>query len=1302
MIADRSGNMPFAVIAVTILLLSTAAASMLADYERNEDGISDTENGTVALQRSLDSISSYIDQELGVIILDISKDGTLGTLDERALVFESRADSWLEWHFPMSSGGITAELVSHDLSLTAESMEMIGAEGPVGGYVPAYLHGEGSVTVRVSSFFGGSTRDLSVSTDGSYALPLACEQGSLFERMVEGGGISLSQMISYQLESLAQYRVLNGYGARSEYGSTGTDAIITAEDVRRAYENSLDVIEAICFRDPDGRISSDRVDLADLLAGDIRIDRAAFYGQCLLSALDDMAVKWYDYLCGSRVFDRFDHKISVDRLLMDCIIGFFTGDDAFSAERYISEVMADNGVEPDQYRWPGSGTTVLTVGGYPISVDNPVKDLFEQKWVRYFNVHYELDRNYIQDSLRWLLNDAALGIMENDYGTLNLHIDPYDGTSFVESVTDAFRELSEECIEVLDDALLDSISSVSYTDPFYAAIVDTVLQHAEDMADCEAMRDAIAEELGKVAGDDWESLMGSREVEQAIHSYRAKVHSDLSVFDVLRHIDGNGPNMLLDILSDLVGHGLMSLGITSDVEERSSVILDEILANSTINPYSGVISLPSADYFVLVDGAGNRTRERMSFSMTSDPIFQEPVVVNGKCTHMTGFREDVSAGYSTTFQIRIDDCIDYSVETNSTLSAALGGSLTSSSMGSVSNDMVIEISVMSGWALAGVTYSASNTILSDIWSVLSVYLEPIMEPLRKIMEIVRKIIDELNSYLMEIARYVSDVLTDMYERIVGPLQEIADWIDSHLSEMLGDGVLEFFYRLNLNEQDIGFEYMGYTFTMRFDLASMASTVKTLFIATLKGPVADLDVEVSVTAKAKGELNSSNVFLTGKATVTAEDWKFKLALDPLMKGSKHLLTISAKIRNVDVSAVIPDIDDYHEIGVTLSRVPGIGQMLSSIPVPGLGVNLGLDAGLSLKYSAPVGTGLMINEFESNPKGEDNGNEWVELLNNTGSEITLDGYKLIASSDRNRKVMELSGSISPGEFLIIETTFLLVNSNGKLTKNGEALTLKDPDGVVVDKTATFKDVSDDSNSWQRMYDGSGEWEFKEATMGRSNGNYVSSKLLTVDVAKEIVWDAVQKSFDTVGSITDLDSMQEIVKQTVKNSIDSLIKRVAGCLVEASVFVKVDILDPTSTASSGIRIALRCDSDLVEDVLKFIAGKIEAMALSMKNPYKIDGVAMFADNIDLEVTFDTRIQYPGILARALEETPKVELGVTFRTNISALTRIFGKDIGKPSIECGIRIIDCPLEIIPPKLSPKKGMDHDMWLLRMTIEWD
>lgn len=1293
--------MPFSIIAVTLLLMASVAGAVVADHARVGSEIDSAGEGTEAIEGSIRDVGSYVDRELGIIILDISTDSGLGSLDDRAEVFSERAYRWIDDRFPMRSGEVTLDLIEREIGLKAESMEIVSFGEEVGGFTPAYLHGFGTLKVNAHSDHGSSLKEIEISTDGSYALPLASERGSVFERMVEDGGISISQMMGYELESLAQYRVLDGYGARTQYGSRGTEAIITSADVRNAYDNALKLAGALCFNDSGAFGVIDSVDLADVAAGDeITIDRSAFYGQVFSSILDDLILKWSDYLCGGYILDRLDSKFSSQRALADAIVAFFTGDDPFSAAPYIEAAMEKASVDIDTYRTPGHGTTTVTVDGFTVTVENPTADVLEQGWLRDYVLHYKADEDFLQDTLRRMLNTAAYRLYESDYQPLVVKLDPSDDRTFVQQVTAAYKQLSDECSDIAGETLEDVMSGERLYDPLSASIADTVMMHAESLVLEEELVQRIMDKLADLT-DNADSLIYSEQIQKAVHSYRSKVYSDLGSYECMRTVEGSGPGIIEQILTSVLTYRLKLSFIGDSVSERTDRILDEVLGNLGTNPYSKTTALPKEDHFTLVDGSGNRMKEYLELEYISDPVVSEPVVLSSKCTHVTGFMEDVCAGYSTTFEVRLWDSIDYTIHGRSSLSDAMGGSLTSSASGTITNSIVLQISVASGWALHGIDYKPTDTVLSDAWSKLSVYLEPLMEPLRKIISIVKDVIDTLNRCLMEIARYISDVVMYLYESIIGPLTEMAEWIENKISEMVGDELLELYYSLDLSEQTVGFDYLGYRFEIEMNLASLMSPVKTLFTATLSGPVAGMDLVASITVKAKGELNANNVFITGKATVSSANWKVKVSMDPLMKSSKHLITLSADIGDADLSLVLPELEDYNEIGVTLSRIPGIGKALSSIPVPGLGVNIGLDAGISLKYAAPVAKGLVINEFESNPRGNDGGHEWVELWNNSVEEIDLTGYKLTASSDRSKKTMVLSGSISPGEFLLIEPDFLLVNNSGKLTKNGEGLTLKDPDGLVVDKTGTFKDDSDDDRTWQRTYDGSGEWEFKKSTMGRTNGSYTSVKLMAVETAKEIVVSSVQKAFDEVGPITDTGSLQEIIKHTVKNAVDSTIEKVAGCLVEASVFVKVDVLDPTSTASAGIRIALRCDSELVEDVLKYIAGKIESMLLSMKNPYRIDGVAAFTDNIDLEVTFDAKVQYPGILARHLDDAPKVDFGLTFRTNISALVKVFGKDVGTPGIECGLRVIDCPLELIPSKLSPKKGMDHDLWLFKVNVEW-
>ena len=1301
---DRRGNMPFAVVAVTILLLASAAGVMMAEHARSESGIEETMDGTDALESSLDNVRSYVNQELGVIVLEISLDDSLGTLDRRAEVFTERAGRWIDDRFPMKSGDVTLSLHSKDIMLTAEPMEIVSGDRTVGGYIPSYLHGKGNLEVTASSEYGRSDFSINISTDGSYALPLAAEQGSLFERMVADGGISVSQMMTYELQSLAQYRVINGYGSKNQYGKNGTDSILTRQDVEKAYDNTLTLIESMCFRDADGEVICGSRDLAETMVGqEVWINCSAFYGQVLMSVMDDLVLKWYDYLCGDILLDAFQDKFRPYKVAIDCLVRFITGEDPFSAEGYIERIMESEGIDSDIYRTPGKGYTTVTAGGYTVSVENPAVDIMDEGWIRFFNIHYSGNRDYLQDDIRYILNSAAQNMFSgSSYAKVTL--DPGDPSSFISKVADTLHMQSADIDREFSRSLMGVINKERAYDPFYAEIADTVMRHADSIADSETLRSRLAEAFAEASGGevDIESIMASQEIEEAVHRYISKVYSDLSVYDAMRTVEGGSTGIVFESMVEIASYGLNALDISGLIDGRANILMEEVVANMDMNPYSGALELPETDCFILVDEAGNRTRESLRFEYTNDPVISEPVVKIDKCTHVTGFREDLSAAYSTTFSVSVRDIIEYRIECSGALSSAMGSGHTGAVSNTIRNDIELEISVASAWALAGVDYRASETIVDDAFMLLWEYLEPVMEPLRQIMTIVMDTIDTLNRCVYEIARYVSDALSQMYEKLYEPMWLLTMWIEQNIERFLEDNMIDVFMSLNLSEQKVGFEYMGYRFEVKMDVASLYATTKTVFIATLSGPIAGMDTEVSISLKSKGELNTGNVYVIGKASVKGDDWKMKMALDPLLKGGKHLATVSADVKGVDITAVLPDLEDYNELGFALSDIPGIGNALQNIPVPGLGVNVGLDVGVSLKYSSPSSKGLVINEFESNPAGNDSGKEWVELFNNSSEDIDLTGYTLVASSDRTKKTMVLNGSIAPGEYLLIYPTFLMVNESGKLTKNGEGLTLKDVEGNIVDKTAVKKDTDDDGKTWQRSYDGASQWELKDGTMGNSNGSYISSNFLTAEVAKELVLDSLHDAFSKVDSVTDAESLQNLLNETIKSAVNTVINKVAACLTEASIYVKVDVKDLTSTASTGLRIALRCDSDLVKDVLRFIAGKLEEMFLNIKNPYKIDAVSMFTDNIDLEVTFETEIKNPGMFSTAFDELPKANLGVTFRTNISALTQIFGTDTGKSGVECGIRFIDCPMEGIPARLSPKNGMDHDLWLIRAVIEWD
>ena len=1305
---DRMGGMPFAVIAVALLLASTALVATVHLYSDTSEDAGGVLDGIDDADAAVADIQVYVNRGLGDVVrgLSTATDGVTDATDtvaERAETFREESERWLDFQFPIRSGQVRAELTGYELELTAEPSSLASSEG---GYTPTYLRGTGTLHLRIQTEDGSGDVDVDVSTDGSYALPLSSERASLFESMAGDGGVSVSQMMTYQLTSLAQYRVLNGYGAMSQYGEKGTASVITADDVRAAYRNALDAVSQICFRDADGTFAGEgSVDLSDLIAGEdgrVSLDLSAVYAQALMSVIDDIALRWFDYICGFEIAEALWDALFPVKDALEALAAFILGTEAvYSVIPYVEEVMGLAGYDAETYRNPGAGTSTVTVSGIAVTVDNPTVDILDVPWLKDFRKRYQEDGNFVTEFILDVLRGAAVRISERtDLGTAYVDIDPHDDTSFMESLALLMVEAISDGAEIVEEAISSSLGSSETYDPFYGAIADEISAHADEITLSEELRARMASafEAAIPEGSDVtvEDLMSSAEVERAVHSYESKVRSDLEVFDTLRAV-ADGEGFIKGVLREVCAVGLETLGLTDPVMERTEVLCDEIVSMNAMNPHGGVTELPGSTDFRLDDGSGEVTVETLDAEIGSDLVVESVRFDESRCVHTVGFRDDLSAAYSTVIVIGVSDLLDVTVTGSGALSSAMG---TESSVmrDTVALDTAIEVTVASGWALAGIGYQQSSTLYGDLWELLLELLEPIIEPLRKIMEAVRGVLTAVSEALMEALSFVAEQLTKIYDAVIGPLTELKSWFESALEEAFARAALDILVSIGMDKQTIVLEFFGCTLEFATDAVTWAANTKTLLSVTLTMPVAGLIVTAGILFKVKGDVKAENLVITGEGGISGDGWSVDMTLDPLMRGSKYLVTVDGEVGDTDISLVAPKLESYHEMGIALSDIPGLGDVLSNIPV--MGAKVAIDAGFSLRYSDPMDDGLIINEFESNPAGDDEGHEWVELLNNSPVSVDLDGYTLLAASDRRTKSMELSGTLGPGEFLVIYPDFTLVNSSGKYTKNGEAVVLKDPDGNEVDRTPTKKDTSNDGQTWQRSFDGSTEWVFADATQGRSNSPYPGSGLVSAKELKDSVWTAVEKSFDRIGTITDLDSLQEFVQHLVRYTLEELIGVVAGRIVEASVYVSVDVSDASSTASAGARVALRADGDLVEDVLRYITGKIVELVLRAENPYSIDPVGMFTENIDLEITFHAGVGFPEILSDGAD-LPQMDLGFTFRTNLAGITRLLGTDTGRPEVQFGIRAMDCPEAAIPSKLSPREGMDHDLWLMLVTVRF-
>ena len=135
--------------------------------------------------------------------------------------------------------------------------------------------------------------------------------------------------------------------------------------------------------------------------------------------------------------------------------------------------------------------------------------------------------------------------------------------------------------------------------------------------------------------------------------------------------------------------------------------------------------------------------------------------------------------------------------------------------------------------------------------------------------------------------------------------------------------------------------------------------------------------------------------------------------------------------------------------------------------------------ALRNASAQGVGVVINEVELNPKGQDAGNEWIGIYNPTGADIDIGNFKVLmtTSSSTITIPMPTGATVAAGGFYILEVRYQLLANAGMLT-------LVDSAGQAVDRTPSLVDRSDDSRTWQRIPDGGSQWKFVEGSKGKPN--------------------------------------------------------------------------------------------------------------------------------------------------------------------------------------------------------------------------
>lgn len=115
------------------------------------------------------------------------------------------------------------------------------------------------------------------------------------------------------------------------------------------------------------------------------------------------------------------------------------------------------------------------------------------------------------------------------------------------------------------------------------------------------------------------------------------------------------------------------------------------------------------------------------------------------------------------------------------------------------------------------------------------------------------------------------------------------------------------------------------------------------------------------------------------------------------------------------------------------------------------------------------GVFLNEFMPNPSGVEDGAEWVELVNLSGSTVDLTNWKIEDAAPTPNVINIGSESILTGDYNLYFFSSASLNNSG-----GDTLFLKNDSGVVVDSIAYAGSPFPEDSTFGRSVDGAGIWK------------------------------------------------------------------------------------------------------------------------------------------------------------------------------------------------------------------------------------
>ncbi len=1366
--AGNKAQMPFSIVAVLLLLLSSASIALIYGSDMQKERARIPQETLEDMMRAMDegceevvrlAYSAAADTVLAVRSLNSTE------VQER---FVSALALSLETAFSSAEEGISVEVMPN-LSLVyldgcmADPLPQRshGLSSSEMGSIPAYVALVGNYTIEVHCPQGMLTKTTELEQDIYIPMPLLAYRLGQMSASMDCRG-ELESIVKYELAALAQDRVLRGYGSYAKTGPMSTEAILTSEDVIRAVEMALLLEELRLFHDlptstgsaweaVDDRVLGQEgyIDPADLFLrsyGNDGIDLTSLVAQSLYARADAIVLRWMEYLGFLELADLAEDIGKEVEGGLWSVVDLVTGGDRDQASMlsYISQAMTDAGFAEANYRWHnyGGGDIIVTLPSYRIclyddagkmvcpyfegsyAVDLPSVDLFaSEEWGELFDT-YRSETHILAEGMRGYIEAIAQGIASHcNLPMMQLEMDPEDGLNYVQEIDRQLQEAFKDRSSWLDPALQSIEKIGKVRDGLAQAVIDFIDEHWIELMQVNRSVYAAAQELSVTLASQLEGRPGfsSASIAEAQETILLFLMGDAwGAREVLREGVLDRADPMLDMLNRGLSKryaevdpylGLLANGLTFlpglgtltslSVMETVGGMADGLAAQGgelrmPLVPGGLVLTLADGQQrteSIVVDRSTLRSASMgqassLDVDMTLPWDFKRNTTYPNR--HVTEVMNLTSSPYLTQWGIKYEGQLEIVIRSGSADIPYTSCSATIS-LGSCFN-----IVAFSGWGLKGVSYEPTATLIGDIqgfllkaWDFLEAAVLAVGGTMGNAFQIFNWLVEGLLSFSTQGLEALNDLFTEIIERMTGA-------ISGFLASMVGL-VAESFLAL-WGGTVIDLSVLGLDLSIHIaPQDSVLAGVKDLIRVDIEQSLMGITLVSSLRVL---RLASGDHAMAAAVSLGEEDWRVGITIDPSCRVFSHEVEVRGYLGGSVLEVFFPEVERSEKISLALSDIPGMSQLLKCIPSPLPGTKFHIDASMELSFNVPHRTGVMINEVELNPQGQDRSREWVELINPTDEAVDLNGWTLVSSRGQAHVEM-LSGTLEAHGMRVHQFT-------GQALDNGdvegfplqESLALLDEDGNRVDSAPWLQDLKDDGWTWQRTYDGSSSWEMREGSRGETNGRVLSADADLADVTALVV-DCFQRSAQKyIGSGMDVTTLRELVADALYCLEDRMLDSMEKAISSLRFSLELGLDDVTGSLGGGLFAALVYDGKAIRDCLEWFVDMIGEVLRDPLNPQAAGSrvpvpITTLADHVFVEAGGYVQVSAPDLLEDIVGI--KITVKAVVRVNIGTVVHIC-QDMGS-AVHFGLVAGGFPGGSIRTPFGLAAEDSYDVWLLKGVL---